>query len=181
MNKKYLSIISIVVLIFSLVSNFALYDLWQQEKDKAIELKQELNKANKQIQALNSNHEQEINKVASDFVERLFTYDPRIYENGREAALKMTIGGAKEKLLKGQSRDQYEEFGDQGETTISLVNITDSVYNKTGNETAEVIVWFEQELVLEGIRTKTMNEMKLWVHYTSDEWKIKNYELMQVI
>ena len=64
---------------------------------------------------------------------------------------------------KEQTKDQYEEFGDQGETTISLVDITDSVYNKTGIETAEVIVLFEQELVLEGIRTKTMNELKLWM------------------
>ncbi|MCI2254228.1 hypothetical protein L2D08_07615 [Domibacillus sp. PGB-M46] len=180
MNKKYLSIILIVLLIFSLVSSFALYDLWQQEKDKAIQLKQELNGANKQIEALNSNHEQEINKAASNFVERLFTYDPRVYENGRQAALKMTIGGAKEKITKEQSRDPYEEFREQGETTISLVNITDSVYNKTGNETAEVIVQFEQELVLKGIRTKTINEMKLWMHYTGGEWKIKNYEMMQV-
>jgi hypothetical protein len=181
MNKKYLSIILSSLLVFSLVSNFAFYDLWLQEKNKVSELKQKLNEAKKKIEALNSNHEQEINKVASDFVERLFTYDSRVYENGREAALKMTIGGAKKKLIKEQTRDQYEEFSEQGETTISLVNITDSVYNKTGNETAEVIIQFEQELVVNGIRTKTMNEMKLWMYYTSDGWKIKNYEIMQVM
>ncbi|MFE4814579.1 hypothetical protein ACFQ9Y_26285 [Peribacillus simplex] len=37
MNKKYISIILGILLVTSLVSNFAFYDLWPQEKDKVSE------------------------------------------------------------------------------------------------------------------------------------------------
>jgi CII-binding regulator of phage lambda lysogenization HflD len=181
MNKRYLSIILGTLLVISLVGDFAFYDLWQQEKDKVSELKQKLNKANKQIEALNSNHEQEINKVAADFVERLFTYDSRVYENGREAALEMAIGEAKEKLVQQQAENLYDEFGGQDEIITSLIDIKDSVYNKTGNATATIIIKFEQELVMRESKTKTVNEIKLWIRYTADEWKIEDYEMTQII
>lgn len=181
MNKRYLSIILSVLLVISLVSNFAFYDLWQQEKDKVSELKEELNEANKQIEALNSNHEQEINKVAADFVERLFTYDTRVYENGREAALEMTIGEAKEMLMQQQAENLYDEFEVQDKIIASLVNITDSVYNKTGNDTATVTLQFEQDVVVGEIRTETRNEIKLWMQHAEEEWKIEDYKMMQVL
>lgn len=181
MNKGYLSIILGTLLMISLVGDFAFYDLWQQEKDKVSELKQELNKANKQIEALNTNHEQEITKVAADFVERLFTYDPRVYENGREAALEMAIGEAKGKLGQQQEENKFGELGGQDEIISSLVNITDSVYNKTGNETATVTIQFEQEIVMGVIRTETRNEIKLWMQHTEEDWKIEDYKMTQVI
>lgn len=181
MKKRYLSIILSTLLVISLVSDFAFYDLWQQEKDKVSELKKELNEANKQIEALNSNHEQEINQVASDFVERLFTYDAGVYENGREAALEMAIGKASEKLTSQQIESQYGEFGVHDESVTSLVSVTDSVYNKTGNDTATVTLQFEQEVVMGVIRTETRNEIKLWMQHTEEDWKIKDYEMTQVI
>lgn len=181
MNKRYLSIILGALLVISLVGDFAFYDLWQQEKDEVSELKQELNEANKQIEALNSNHEQEINKVAADFVERLFTYDPRVYENGSEAALEMAIGEAKEKLMPQHIENQYKEFNKQDEAVTSLVKITDSIYNKTGNDIAEVTIQFEQELIMDRTRTKTMNEINLWMRYASDGWKVEDYEFTQVL
>lgn len=181
MNKRYLSILLGILLVISLVSNFAFYDLRQQERDKVSELQQELNEANKQIEALNSNHEQEINKVAADFVERLFTYDPRVYKNGKDAALEMSIGEAKEKTTQQQTENQYEVFGVQDEAVTSLVNIKDSVYNKTGNDTAEIVVQFEQELIASGIRAKTINEIKLRMRYIDGGWKIEDYEMTQII
>lgn len=180
MNKRYLSIILGTLLVISLVGDFAFYDLWQQEKDKVSELKQELNEANKQIEALNSNHEQEINKVAADFVERLFTYEPHVYENGREAALEIAIGEAKDELMQ-QTENQYGEFGRQDEAVTSLISIRDSVYNKTGNNTAVVKIQFEQELVTDDIRTITVNEIKLWMQCRDNKWEIENYELSYIL
>ncbi|MFT9846588.1 hypothetical protein [Aneurinibacillus sp. REN35] len=181
MNKRYLPIILFALLGSSVVSSFAFYDLWTQEKGKVIELKKELKKANKQIEALNSNHEQEINKVASDFVERLFTYDPHVYENGKEAAIEMTSGEASEKLTSQQVENQYGEFGVHDKSVTSFVSITDSVYNKTGDDTAEVIVQFEQELVVNRIRSESLSKIKLYLIYVGDEWKVANYKTMQVI
>ncbi|WP_191566440.1 hypothetical protein [Metabacillus idriensis] len=181
MNKRYLSITLGVSLVISLVSNFAFYDLWQQEKDKVSELQQELKEANKQIEALNSNHEQEINKVAADFVERLFTYDPRVYENGREAALEMAIGEAKEKLVQQQRENLEGEFNEQDKEVVSLVNIIDSTYNKTGNDIAQATVSFGQEYVIESARAKTINKIKIWLKYYEKRWKVSNFKIIESI
>ncbi|MFE4814580.1 hypothetical protein ACFQ9Y_26290 [Peribacillus simplex] len=73
-------------------------------------------------------------------LKKLFTYHPNIYKNGEEATIEITIGEVKQKFITGRAESYYEDSNEQDNTITSFVNITESFYNKTGDDNAEVII-----------------------------------------
>lgn len=180
--KNLYVMIALVAVVFCLsVSSLIFYDQWQEAKRQLAESKIDIKIKEKEIEALNSNREQDLNKVASKFVTELFTYNPEQGSKAFERVSKLVTGKAKVKLNEKPQEDTDGYFGAIQKDITSAVEVTDAQYNKTGNESAAVVVKFEQVITLDGSTAKTLNEMKVQLKYIQGRWKVEDYELKQIL
>lgn len=182
MDKKIVMILIMAgMILLSIGSNFFIYGQVIKAKDAAREAETELMLAQTKIKALESNKESDLNKIAAEFVKDLFTYDSRDSEKPSDRVMNRVVGSAREKLSHKPEKGAHSEFGEIQGDILSSVVIKEAHYNKTGSDEANVTVQFEQEISLDGIKAKTLNEMKLRLKYSRNEWKISDYSIKQIL
>lgn len=144
-----LFIVQSILIIGLCVGSIVFYDQWKQEEKVVAALKSDLQERDQEIKALNSNKEQELNGIASDFVKDLFTYDSKTSSKPSKMIQDRVIGEAMDKLMEKPKEGQFSEHGEIKGDILSSVSIKDANYNKMGSNQASVIVTFEQEVLLD--------------------------------
>lgn len=169
------------LIVATTATNIYLSSQLKHQKDMNFDIKLDLIAAKVQNKNLRANNDFELNKIASEFVSVLFTYKPGQKEKPSELAQKLSIGKAKEQLTQsdkeaneGHSESVVKDF----DSNVEDVNTS---YNKTGSDTAQVEVNFDQILKIDGgPDARTKNKMVLNVRYTGANWMVEDYKLQKV-
>ncbi|MED1205585.1 hypothetical protein [Heyndrickxia acidicola] len=181
MKQTILTVSLGCLLIGSSLYGLAEHDIKVKERDRVIMLEKQVTSQKREIQALQGNDEKDLNRIANQFVVMYFSYAPGQVKKPAEMVINQTIGKAKAKLSQPTSKTENGEFGGIQKDLTSIVQIMDTQYNKTGNDSAVVRVKFQQELTMNNSKVKTINNIKLQLVYTEDGWKITDYQVEQTI
>lgn len=179
MNIKLIAA-SIAALVFASCAVFFFME-WQNEKDQRIALEQEVKASEVKIEALNSNHEDKLNKAGIEFITNLLTYGPNQVHNASADALKQTIGTARDKLQGKDAEGQQETFEEFEYDVSSEVKIQGSQYNKIADDQAQVTIQFEQLTEVDGMKAAAVNEVVLNMRYVKGEWKVSDFDIIQLL
>lgn len=180
MNQFKAVAILTILLIGSNALSYVFYDFWGQEKDKVSALQTEIKEQKRQIEALKTNKDENLNVIGSEFVKTLFTYDSKKPVKAPELAQKMTIGEAKDKLTRKPKETEFGEMSGSEHIT-STVEFKNTHYNKISAEEATVTILFEQLVNMDGNKAKVLNQIEIEMKYVEDEWKIANYNMQQIL
>lgn len=175
MNKIILGIVAGLLIVGLGVSTLWYHDLYKQTLASQETAYNKIIELEEVIEANNQNTDEQLTKVANQFVTLLFSSDKDL-EKRQNSILSLTIKNANKTLEESYKSSQMENM-ESLEGFTSSVEVKESFYNRVDDNKGVVKIQFEQSLTKDGSTAKTVNEAIIELEYVNDEWKIYEYKI----
>ena len=175
--------IAIVAFIGLILTSVLYHDSYEKEKaDKEAALKK-VKELEVLVAANEENKPEILNEVADEFIETFFYSDGTKLKE-KENKLKSMMTESSFKKLYGQDEAEEDDHSHpmEGlEQFESKANIKESIYNRTSDTEATVVITFEHVVDAADTSSKTLNEATVKLLYVDGDWKVDNYEIVQLL